>query len=191
MSKVKTKIEEQEYNDKSRSIYFIFFIVMLILVSIAYAAIAINLGVPIKGIAEVEDLNWNIEFANLEIDKGSIKPIVEATIDESKTGINYVINLKQPGDYYSFKVDVINSGTVDAKIFDIVNIDLTPKQKKYLEYEIKYEDGTVPKKDEVLERGTIKNLIVEIRFKEDLTASDLPSSYQDLNLSYKLIYVEK
>lgn len=191
MSKVKSLKEEQKYNDTARPIYFTIFIAALILVSIAYAALAINLGININGIKPMDDLSWNIHFDNIKVKEGSIKPIVGATIDETKTGINYVINLKQPGDYYEFTVDIENEGSMDAKIYDIISDELTATQKRYLEYKISYIDGTVPKKDEVLNDKTTKKLLVQIKFKDDITAADLPKDYQDLNLSYQIIYVEK
>lgn len=191
MSKIKSKKEEQKYNDTARPIYFLIFVVALILVSIAYAALAINLGIDINGIKQMDDLNWNIEFDNIKVERGSIKPISPATIDNTKTGVNYTINLKQPGDFYAFTVDIINKGNMDAKIYEIINEELTDTQKRYLEYKVAYSDGTTPEKDEKLEHGTSKRLYIRIEFKEDITAADLPKSYQDLNLSYKLVYVEK
>ena len=59
MSKVKSKDIERKENNITRPIYFITFIVMIILLSIAYASLAVNLGVKINGTKKVEDLNWD------------------------------------------------------------------------------------------------------------------------------------
>lgn len=190
VSKVKSKKEEEKSNNRARTLYVTFAIVALILVSIAYAALAINLGIEVNTFKEITDLNWNIEFANIKVREGSVAPIQAATINESKTGITYSVNLKKPGDYYAFIVDIQNTGSVDAKIEDIINQGITYSQQSYLDYIVKYQDSFTPKKGDVLKAGESRTLSIEVFFKEDLNASDLPSSYQDLNLSYQIIYVE-
>lgn len=190
VSKVKSKKEEEKNNNRARTIYITFAIVALILVSIAYAALAINLGIEVNTFKEITDLNWNIEFANIKVREGSVSPIQAATIDESKTGITYSVNLKKPGDYYAFIVDIKNTGSVDAKIEDIISQGITYNQQSYLDYIVKYQDSFTPQKGDILKSGESRTLSIEVSFKEDLNASDLPSSYQDLNLSYQIIYVE-
>lgn len=190
VSKVKSKKEEEKNNNRARALYVSFAIIALILVSIAYAAIAINLGIEVNTFKEITDLNWNIEFANIKVREGSVAPIQSATIDESKTGISYSVNLKVPGDYYAFLVDIQNTGSVDAKIEEIIKQELSSNQQSYLDYIVKYQDNNIPTTGDILKAGESKTLSIEVSFKEDLNASDLPSSYQDLNLSYQIIYVE-
>lgn len=190
VSKVKSKEEEEKSNNRARTLYVTFAIIALILVSIAYAALAINLGIEVNTFKEITDLNWNIEFANIKVREGSVAPIQAAIIDESKTGISYSVNLKRPGDYYAFIVDIQNTGSVNAKIEEIINQGITSDQQSYLDYIIKYQDSSIPTQGDVLKAGETKTLSIEVSFKEDLNASDLPSSYQDLSLSYQIIYVE-
>lgn len=190
VSKVKSKDEEEKNNNRARALYVSFAIIALILVSIAYAAIAINLGIEVNTFKEITDLNWNIEFANIKVREGSVAPIQAATIEDSKTEISYSVNLKVPGDYYAFLVDIQNTGSVDAKIEEIINQGITYSQESYLDYIVKYQDNNIPTTGDILKAGESRTLLIEVSFKEDLKASDLPSSIQDLNLSYQIIYVE-
>ena len=200
---------------------------MLILISIAYASLAISLGIKVNNettkpvidevtsnksnksntpsrvnkksnkpptIPEVvprKDLNWKIEFQNIIVQEGSVEPIKNATIDETKTGITYEVLLTQPGDYYAFQADIVNSGTVDAKIYNIIEKGITSIQEKFLDYKITYIDGTEISIDDTLLAKQTKKINVLIKFKEDLNAIDLPSTEQDLNLSYRIVYIEK
>lgn len=196
MSKVKSKGTEELGNRVSRPVYFTIFIVVLILVSIAYATLAVNLGikvmgVDVTGVKPIETVNWKIEFDNIRVIDGSINPIMGATIDETKTGIDYSVQLRTPGEFYSFKVDIVNSGSKDAKIYEIVDNGITSSQRNFLEYSVRYSDGSIPKVDDTLTAGETKTLLVTIRFKENLEISDLPSSAQNINCSYRMVYVEK
>lgn len=191
MDKVKSKETERKENNAARPIYFIVFIAMIILLSIAYASLAVNLGVKINGIKEVESLNWDIRFNNLRIMDGSVAPINAAKIDKTETKITYEVSLTGPGDYYSFKADIVNRGSIDAKISEIINQGITDRQKRYLEYSVLYEDGKSINVNDTLLAGETKTVTVLVRFLEDLNAEDLPSTAQTLDLSYQIIYVEK
>ncbi len=143
------------------------------------------------GVTEIKDLNWHIEFANVQEKEGSVKPIKKAKIADNKTDINYEVKLDVPGDYYEFTADIVNSGSHDAKIYEIINNGLTTAQKKYLNYQVTYKDGTEIKINDTLNAGSKKTVRFRIKFRQDLEASDLPDEAQVLSLSYKIVYVEK
>lgn len=190
-SRVKSKELEKMGNNAFRPIYFIVFIVMLIVLTMAYASLAVNLGIKVNGAKKVDALNWNIQFENIQKDEDSVTAIKEAKIDESKTGIEYEIALNTLGDFYSFSVDIANTGTMDAKIYDIIEKTITDEQRNYIEYYVRYTNGDEIKKDDTLDAGEKKNVTVMVRFREDLEKEDLPVNSTDLDLSYKIVYIEK
>lgn len=57
-----------------------------------------------------------MHFENITVQDGSI----EATIAEDKTTINYEMELLEPGDFYIFTVDMVNSGSIDAMIDEVL-----------------------------------------------------------------------
>lgn len=190
-SRVKSKELEKMENNAFRPIYFIVFIVMLIVLTMAYASLAVNLGIKVNGAKKVEALNWNIQFENIQKDEDSVTAIKEAEIDESKTGIEYEIALNTLGDFYSFSVDIANTGTMDAKIYDIIEKTITDEQRNYIDYYVRYTNGDEIKKDDTLDAGEKKNVTIMVRFREDLEKEDLPVNSTDLDLSYKIVYIEK
>lgn len=190
-SKVKSKQLEKIGNNAFRPVYFIVFIVSLLLLTIAYASLAVNLGIKVNGAKKVEALNWNVQFENLNVIDGSVSAIKEAEIDESKTGIEYEISLNTLGEFYSFTTDVVNTGTIDAKIYDIIEKTITEEQRKYIDYYVKYTNGEEIKKEDTLDASEKKNITVMVKFKNDLEKEDLPSERTTLDLAYKIVYIEK
>ena len=170
------------------------FIGVLVFLTIAYASLAVMLGIKINGPKQIETLNWRIEWDNIQEHDGSVVPIQKATIDEdTKTEITYEVELPSPGTYYSFDADMVNRGTMDAKISDIIEKGLSEKQKRYVDYSVKYKDGTIPAKDDVLNAGERRTVTVLVKFKDKdkISYDDLPKETELLNLSYKVVFVEK
>jgi hypothetical protein len=190
--KVKTKTQENEHNNRFRALYIVLSLFLLVGVSIAYAALAVNLGIPVNGIKEIERPDWNIEFQNLKVVTGSVNAVRPATILESKTDIVYSVRLNNPGEFYGFIVDVVNTGSMDAKLYDIISTKLSSTQLRYLNYSVRYIDNSEIKINDTLDSKESKTIKVIVKFKDssELNPEDLPSNGAVLDLEYKLIYIE-
>jgi hypothetical protein len=190
--KVKTKTQENEHNNRFRALYIVLSLFLLVGVSIAYAALAVNLGIPVNGIKEIERPDWNIEFQNLKVVTGSVNAVRPATILESKTDIVYSVRLNNPGEFYGFIVDVVNTGSMDAKLYDIISTKLNSTQLRYLNYSVRYIDNSEIKINDTLDSKESKTIKVIVKFKDssELNPEDLPSNGAVLDLEYKLIYIE-
>ena len=190
--KVKTKTQENEHNNRFRALYIVLSLFLLVGVSIAYAALAVNLGIPINGIKEIERPDWNIEFQNLKVVTGSVNAVRPATILDSKTDIVYSVRLNNPGEFYGFIVDVVNTGSMDAKLYDIISTKLNSTQLRYLNYSVRYIDNSEIKINDTLDSKESKTIKVIVKFKDssELDPEDLPSNGAVLDLEYKLIYIE-
>ena len=164
-------------------------VILLLLVvgiSIGYAAITTTLN--INGNTKIEKASWDVHFENLVLSEGIVDASVPATIDSTKTVINYTINLAEPGDFYEFTVDVVNSGSLDAKIIDVLKEGLTTDQEKYIDYSVKYTDGDEVVVNGLFKPGKSRNIIVSVKYKEDVNAEDLPTEEETLNLSFSIIF---
>ena len=157
-------------------------------ISIGYAAITTTLN--INGNTTIEKASWDIHFENLVKTEGSVEATTEASIDTTKTIINYTINLLEPGDFYEFTVDIVNSGSIDAKISEVLKEGLTTDQEKYIDYIATYTDGTSLQEDDVLYAGEKENIIVSVKYKQDIEPSDLPKEDVTLSLVFQVIYVQ-
>ena len=190
--KVKTKTQENEHNNRFRALYIVLSLFLLVGVSIAYAALAVNLGIPVNGIKEIERPDWNIEFQNLKVVTGSVNAVRPATILDSKTDIVYSVRLNNPGEFYGFIVDVVNTGSMDAKLYDIISTKLSSTQLRYLNYSVRYIDNSEIKINDTLDSKESKTIKVIVKFKDssELNPEDLPANGAVLDLEYKLIYIE-
>jgi hypothetical protein len=220
MEEINSQTNQQEYkalekvlkeNNKYRPIYTFSFIVVFILLSIAYASLCINIGVKmnpaeVKGVEEPpapepipdpppyippREIRWNIEFENVQELRGSVTPTKFPTISARRTEVDFGVQFSVPGEYYNFTVDIVNKGEMDAKIYNIIQTQLTPAQSKYLKYIVTYADGTEIKVDDVLNVNDRRTVSVLVEFDEEVTKENLPSDAVSLLLEYKIVYVEK
>ena len=68
--------------------------------------------------------------------------------------------------------------------------ELTPAQAKYLKYEVSYANGESINTKQTIKSGTSTPIKVRIEYRNDLSASDLPSSTTNLSLKLTLVYVQ-
>ena len=181
--------------EKERRTKALVIVVLLIVVAgltIAFAALSTTLN--INGTAYLDAAKWGIRFENLSSPTkiGSATTTGTAKIEESKsaeiTGIN--VSLSTPGDKVTYTVDLVNEGTINAKIDKIEKTTLTEEQQKYLTFKVTYKDGTEVSEGDILSKEERKNLIITIEFIKDLTKDDLPTSTNTISLSYKLNFVQ-
>lgn len=168
-------------------LYFVFFVFAS--VTVGYAALSTTLSITGKG--TLSKNSWDIHFENLVIvDNGASVVTTAPTIDSTKTKVSFNITLSKPGDTYEFTVDAVNKGTIDAMLSGFSATSLTADQQKYLTYTVTYSDGATISTKDYLKKGTSETIRVKVRFKEDLTSADLPTSAETLNLTATLVYVQ-
>lgn len=168
-------------------LYFVFFVFAS--VTVGYAALSTTLSITGKG--TLSKNSWDIHFENLVIvDNGASVVTTAPTIDSTKTKVSFNITLSKPGDTYEFTVDAVNKGTIDAMLSGFSATSLTTDQQKYLTYTVTYSDGATISTKDYLKKGTSETIRVRVRFKDDLTVTDLPSSAETLNLTATFVYVQ-
>lgn len=168
-------------------LYFVFFVFAS--VTVGYAALSTTLSITGKG--TLSKNSWDIHFENLVIvDNGASVVTTAPTIDSTKTKVSFNITLSKPGDSYEFTVDAVNKGTIDAMLSGFSATSLTTDQQKYLTYTVTYGDGATISTKDYLKKGTSETIRVRVRFKDDLSATDLPSSAETLNLTATFVYVQ-
>lgn len=168
-------------------LYFVFFVFAS--VTVGYAALSTTLSITGKG--TLSKNSWDIHFENLVIvDNGASAVTTAPTIDSTKTKVSFNITLSKPGDTYEFTVDAVNKGTIDAMLSGFSTTSLTADQQKYLTYTVTYGDGATISTKDYLKKGTSETIRVRVRFRDDLTSADLPSSAETLNLTATLVYVQ-
>ena len=181
--------------EKERRTKALVVVVLLIVIAgltIAFAALSTTLN--INGTAYLDAAKWGIKFENLSepVKVGTATTTGTAKIEETKSaeinGIN--VSLSTPGDKVVYTVDLVNEGTINAKIDKIEKTKLTSGQQKYLTFKVTDKDGIEVSEGDILSAGETRSLTITIEFIKDLTKEDLPASTSTISLSYKLNFVQ-
>ena len=164
-------------------------VVLFLCLGIGYAALSTNLS--INGTAHVDNATWNIYWDNVQVTTGSVT--AQTPTISNQTTVSYEITLHQPGDFYEFTVDVVNSGTIDGMISSITsklnNVVITTLPS-YLDYSITYYDDKPILLNHLLAAGNTETLKVRISYKTDIDPDDLPDTDQQLNLNFTITYTQ-
>ena len=178
------------FNIKDRKVLTLGLCLILVCVftlTIAYAALSAVL--TISGNARVSAADWDIYLSNPKVTNGSATTTVPS-IKTSST-VEFSTTLNMPGDFYEFTIDVVNAGSIDAMIENVVKTpELTTAQAKYLKYEITYQNGESINTKQNIAAGATTPIKVRVEYRNDLSASDLPTTADTLSLSLTLVYVQ-
>ena len=173
---------------------YLFLFILVCSLGIGYAFLRTEL--TINGTADFLDARWDIHFNNVVINPNSVELSTgntAATISTSTTEVTYAVTLKEPGDFYEFTVDAVNSGSMDAMIDTIsskmggVEITTLPA---YMEYYVTYSDGIELAPNQYLKAGETETYKVHIGFKKDISASDLTGQVENKTISFSVTYVQ-
>ena len=155
--------------------------------TIAYASL--NAVLTIQGSAQVTSSNWDVHLANPKVTNGSATITVPSIITSSTVEFSTTLNM--PGDFYEFTVDVVNAGSIDAMIENVVKTpELTAEQAKFLKYEVSYQNGESITTKQLLAKDTTMPIKVRIEYRNDLVANDLPTGQVQLTLGLVLDYTQ-
>ena len=165
-------------------------ILLILFISIGFAYLSTNLN--IIGITNVKGNTWDIHFENVQV-LHSVEGNPTPTIDTAKTTVNYTANLNLPGDYFEFTVDVVNAGSLDAMIEDIVtkinDTDIS-NLPDYLDFFITYADGTELENNQILEASKTETIKIKVEFIYDIDNQELPSTDSSFNFKTTVKYTQ-
>lgn len=135
-----------------------------------------------------ENDNWNIKFDNFKV----LNDVVNSSsskinlLDPSR--INFNVKMSDPGQYYSFEVDIVNDSKYDAKVSDICLIGLSDSQKKYINFDVVYSDGKSINANDILKSGETKRILITLRYIDNLDISIYPDEKQSISLEYTMSF---
>ena len=179
-------------NKKSSILYLL--LLLIVGLSVGYSLLSANLR--INGTSKINSSSWNVHFANLEVSDGSVELSSEdvgAAIDSTETKVEYTVTLNKPGDFYEFKVDAVNEGTINAMVENYtITMNDAPITDfpSYLEYIISYEDGIRILPNQRLDAGHSETILVRVEFKRDIEVAQLPAENQSITFKFGVNYIQ-
>lgn len=176
-------------NNKHTGYMIAILLLLVVGIGIGYAALTTTLN--ITGTSGIGKVTWDVHFENIAVTPGSVTATKAATIDSNTTTVTYEVSLASPGQYYEFTVNVKNGGTLPAKLSAApILAGVSTEQNVYTNYTVVYSDGSAIKANDTLAAGTSKTLKVRVEYDKNITASQLPTTAQTLNLTYSMNYVQ-
>ncbi len=174
-------------SNTKRSMSFFVIILFVLLMGVGFAYLSQSL--KINNTATIAMNAWNVHLENVVVRDGSVAATAPI-IGNDKISVTASVTLSKPLDFYEYSVDVVNEGTLDAKLDTLIKTTLTEEQKKYLNYTITYKDHTEIKQNDLLAPGERETIRIVIEIKDVVDASVLPSGEVTINLSGQLNYVQ-
>ena len=170
-----------------RNMGFSVLILVLVSLSIGYAIISSNL--ELNGNAKIANMAWQVYFDNVKVTDGSTGLSVP-TLSADKTSVSFTTSFTKPTDYYDFTLDLINAGTIAAKVDSVVLSGLTAEQDVYANYRVTYVGGGEISAGDTLNPGETREIRVRLEMDPDVDGSLLPSTDATLALSARINFVQ-
>ena len=131
---------------------------------------------------------FDIKYAHLQ------RFNIDGKIDEQKVeltehGLITRTSFSKTGDYIEYSFDVINDGTINAKLgWDPIKLKSDMYFKGHIIYTITYEDGTEVKKGDELNSGETKTIKVHIEYKNKADIATIDSQFYESDIY--LLYLQ-
>ena len=159
--------------NNKRNIILIALLFFVVAVSIGYAFLSSTLN--ITGTANVTNQTWDVHFeniANATASSSDVTVVTPAYIEEADSEhtpadetddktVKFTVTFKKPNDSYTFNVDVVNDGTLPAKVHEIIKTIPAGDATTYLNYTV-----SNLSEDEVIQPNTSKTLTVTASMKD-------------------------
>ena len=173
---------------KKRIINKKFIIIVLILfISIGFAYLTSNLS--LNGLATIKRSVWDVHFENIVNENENVLSInTPAQITNNKLRVDFEVTLDQPGEEYSFYVDVLNNSTFDVALDTLTVLGLTSTQEQWIIPTVTYSDGITPLHNDILKENSLETLRVSVKYNDDLSSNNLPTIDNDFTLTVQLKY---
>lgn len=185
--------EVSDVNKKrNRRVGYSLVIVLLLLLFIGFGYAFLSQTLEISGTTGIGSSSWDVHFEDLRVTSGSVTATSAATIDTNKTSVNFEVPLSMPGDFYEFTVNVVNKGTIPAKVSAKPTLSgVSTDQDVYVNYTVTYSDNTEIAADDKLDAGATATFKVRVEYDENITSDQLPTTEQSLNLGFSIDYVQQ
>ena len=166
----------------------LYLLIFLLSLGIGYAYI--GSGLSINGSTKIAGATWDVHFDNLNVTTGSVEAETPASITDTTT-VEFSAQLEEPTNYYEFTVDIVNGGTMNAKIDELKILpQLTEDEKKYLDYQVKYTTDIDVQENDILLAGRTRTILVSFKYIENEDTSLYPTEDKIYDFTINLDYAQ-
>lgn len=158
----------------------------LIILIIGIILIILGIFIWFRYIHVPKGQEFDIKYANLQREHAN-GVVEEQKVELTKHGLTTRTSFQKTGDSVDYMFDVINDGTINAKLgWDPIKLKSDMYFKGHILYSITYDDGTDVKKGDELITGQTRTFKVHIEYKNkaDLATIDSQFYESDIYLMY-------
>lgn len=175
----------------SKKKHFVYAFLGILLLSLGIGYSFLHSSLAINGTSMFKRSTWDIHLDNstINVDNGSITPITAPSA--TGTNLSFSVRLENQGDCYSFTIDVVNSGTMNASLSGVtLTPTLTTEQSKYLTFEVTNTDGTPLVIGDTINAGSSKTIKVKAQYNTGLDVEEYPIIDESYDFSIQLDYAQ-
>lgn len=181
-------MKKNKGKDKN-SVFLVIGVLLVVgIITVGYAALSATLS--INGTANIGGATWDIHFETIEeTDNTNVEATQEPEASgDDTTELTYQVSLTKPGDIYQFTADIVNDGTLDAKLD---SLRLEGNTLNYVNYTVTYENGDPIEEDDSLLAGSSVTILVTVQYdRSAVDDDDLSEEPIPLDLSADFDYVQ-
>ena len=195
---------------KRKHLYIILITLVILVASISLAYAALSSTLSISGSADAVASSWDVHFENeqfvstisndglydyevqpLHLAPESCDGSYDCIVLDDFTSLNFTATaISKPGDFKVIQFDVVNGGTIDARLSNYTLTGLSSEQDVYLNYYVIHTDGTQLATNELLKAGERTSMKLVLEFDSNVTENQLPTSQQSLSLTFSMNYTQ-
>ena len=176
--------------DKSNTLLIVGILLIIGVITVGYATLQTVLN--INGTANIGGATWNIHFENIQetTETNVTASTAPVAVGTSTINLSYSVSLVKPGDKYEFTADIVNSGSINAKLSDLT-LTGVPNGMDYVSYTVTYADGSAIDEDDVINANASKKILVTVEFDRDnVEGADLSENATALTLAAQFTFVQ-
>ena len=169
---------------RKESMVVLLLVAVIALMTVGFAAYTRTLN--INGNVTAKGSPWSVHYVHT----GAASDIVETSgsVTATSSTVNdtdfaFTVTLDKPGDFYEATINVVNDGSINAKLKKITMSSLTTDQAKFLAYTVTYNGTAYTSTTDNLnvalsatDPDTTHPVKVRVEYKSDALQADLPSS---------------
>ncbi|MBR4618524.1 MAG: hypothetical protein IKO49_04380 [Bacilli bacterium] len=189
-------------------------LLLLLAISVGYAALTTTL--KINGNTKIKKATWDVHFANISAatkSEGATVVSAPAIVAGDNTAnadqtVNFSVTLAEPGDFYEFTVDVVNGGTIPAKIsdsaadiltvngYEIINDEKSSEPiakttwEKYFKYTVEWSTEDEIQAGDKLAASATKTIKVRVEYDKNVNNAELPANDVEFDIALTMPFVQ-
>ena len=175
--------------NRFQTILLLTLLAIVVCMSVGFAVYSRTLN--INGTVNVAASKWSVHF-DADSFQEATGSVAADELSAGETVISFSASLANIGDKYEFDVNVVNDGTLDAKLKSITLSGLTAAQEKYINYVVTYDginyESTIENVNNIIASQGTKSVHVLVQYIQPEDYQDLPQSDVEINLTAAFNY---